>query len=116
MSVDRKTKLLLQNPQKRWAWIIYQLKIRDTSIAEVARCHHLSRQTLGQVKYTPYPKGERHIADALGMVPHELFPERYNDNGLPNRANTRPSIAYFKDSQNDSTGSTSRNLNTVTGD
>jgi len=34
---------------------------------------------------SPYPRFERIIAEHLGLTPQELFPERYDADGLPLR-------------------------------
>lgn len=49
--------------------------------------------SLANVLQKPYPKGERHIADAIGVTPWEIWPSRYAVStdadgmtlGVPNR-------------------------------
>lgn len=39
--------------------------------------HGLSPNTLKGALTSPYPKAERIIADALGLTPEEIWPQRY---------------------------------------
>jgi len=89
-TIDRPTRRILADPDKRRAWCIYQLSLRGSSLAAVARGAGVSRQTLYVVFWRPYPRMEKIVADALGMRPQELFPERYDADGLPNRKIGRP--------------------------
>ncbi len=77
---DRK---LLADPEKRRAWIRYQLDIRGLSLAEVARKNNMAPGCLGQIWRKPYPRAEKRLADALGLHPADLWPERYDKDGLP---------------------------------
>lgn len=45
----------------------------------------------------PYPRMEKVLADALGLTPQTLFPERYDALGLPNRPIGRPRNSTYKD-------------------
>lgn len=90
MKIDRATARLIQDPQKRWAWIIYQLGLQGRSLAEVAAGGGVKRQTLYVVQRHPYPRMEKIIADALDMTPAQLFSERYDADGLPARKWGRP--------------------------
>ena len=88
--LDSKTKQLLADPVKRRAWVKYKIDIQGSSMARVAADAGMQRQTLYQVFFRPYPKMEKLIADAVGLTPQELFVERYDEDGLPNRRKTRP--------------------------
>lgn len=94
MQIDYTTKKLLSDPtrnyERRRAWIIYQLKLRGESLASVARKSGRSRNATTRAMISPYPAAEKVIADALGLEPQELFPERYDADGLPNRPRGRP--------------------------
>lgn len=89
MKIESKDRALLFDPEKRWAWIKYQLQIRSKSIASIARRSGLAGPTIGQARYRPYPKVEKLIADEIGVTPQELFPDRYDADGLPNRGHIR---------------------------
>lgn len=39
---------------------------------------------------------EKALADALGLQPQDLFPERYDTDGLPNRRRGRPRNSLTK--------------------
>ncbi len=78
-----KDRALLTDPVKRQHWIQYQLKMRGSSMAAVARQHGTKPDCLRQVWRKTYPKAEKRIADALGLHPADLWPERYDKDGLP---------------------------------
>ncbi|EIT6418109.1 helix-turn-helix domain-containing protein [Salmonella enterica] len=57
--------------------IIAALKKRKTSLSEIGRMHGKSIHTVKNALDKPYPNGEQWIADALGMQPSDIWPERY---------------------------------------
>lgn len=83
MDLDQSTRQLLRDPKKRWAWILYQCNLRGFSLASLASRHGVARETLYQVRHKRYPRMERIIAESLGLSPRELWPERYDCDGLP---------------------------------
>src|SRR3569832_1930162 len=83
MKLDTKTKTILRDPQKRRAWVIYQLKLRGESLASIAVAAGVAKQQTQKAMSAPYTRMEKVIADALGMMPQELFPDRYTSDGLP---------------------------------
>lgn len=83
--IDNKTKHLLSDPRKRREWVKFQLGVEGISLADVAKEAGVSRQCLYQAFRVPYPHMERLIADAVDLTPQTLFPERYDNDGLPNR-------------------------------
>lgn len=80
-------KRIIRDPAKRRAWIIYQLNLQGRSLADVGRVegNGAARNTVYAVFRAPYPRMEKLIADALGLRPSQLFPERYDSFGLPLR-------------------------------
>lgn len=69
--------------QKR-DWIKYQLKIRGLSLAALGRKHgNACRQSLSMALYRPNPRWEFVIAQAIGLAPNQIWPERYDENNLP---------------------------------
>lgn len=86
---------ILRDPEKRRAWVIYQLSLQDKTLAGIAEKHGRSRQSLYTAFVKPYPKMEKVIADEVGMLVCDLFPERYT-NGIPNRVIGRPKGARNK--------------------
>lgn len=79
------------DPAQRWEWIKWQLRRRDTSLADLARDQDVSRNAMNNVKRQAYPRMERAIAKALGLQPVEIWPERWNSDNTPTRI--RPSRA-----------------------
>ncbi|MCC8466484.1 helix-turn-helix domain-containing protein [Photorhabdus bodei] len=72
--------------QNDWhqADIIAALRKRGTTLAALSRESGLSSSTLSNALILRWPKGERIIADRLGVHPSEIWPSRYfNKNGDP---------------------------------
>ncbi|MEC5318278.1 helix-turn-helix transcriptional regulator [Brenneria populi subsp. brevivirga] len=65
--------------QQDWhpADIIAALKKRGTSMAAVSRNAGLASSTLANALTKHWPKGERLIAEALGVAPEQIWPSRY---------------------------------------
>lgn len=73
----------------RWEWIKFQLRARGSSLSILARKLSVERNALNNVKRSPYPRMEKAIADELGYQPEQIWPERYNSDGTPNRQRTQ---------------------------
>jgi Ner family transcriptional regulator len=76
--------------RERREWIKYQLRLRGSSLAQVAREQGVSRDASTLALRKPYPRMERALAKALGLKPEQIWPERYDANGRPNRPLGRP--------------------------
>lgn len=59
--------------------IIAALKKRGTSLAAVSRNAGLASSTLANALSRRWPKGEKLIADALGVTPERVWPSRYKN-------------------------------------
>ncbi|AIP94651.1 helix-turn-helix domain-containing protein [Salmonella enterica] len=57
--------------------IIAALKKQGTSLSAVSRQAGLASSTLANALTRRWPKGERLIADALGVSPEQIWPSRY---------------------------------------
>ncbi|EDQ4610876.1 transcriptional regulator [Salmonella enterica] len=57
--------------------IIEALKKQGTSLSAVSRQAGLASSTLANALTRRWPKGERLIADALGVSPEQIWPSRY---------------------------------------
>lgn len=75
--------------------IIAGLRKKGTSMAAVSRAAGLSSSTLANAVIRRWPKGERLIADALGVRPQDIWPSRYPVEEENNRAK-RSSAAQSK--------------------
>lgn len=71
--------------ERRWEWIKYQLRVRNSSTAKVARALGVHDRALRTVKRHAYPRIERAIAEVLNLHPIQLWPERWNTDGTPRR-------------------------------
>lgn len=90
------------DPARRWEWIKYQLRVRGTSMAALARRLQVTDRAIRNAKRTPYPRIERSLADALSLDPADIWPERWNADGTPHRK--RPTRAESNPSYNKDTG------------
>ncbi|ECI4643152.1 transcriptional regulator [Salmonella enterica subsp. salamae] len=65
--------------QQDWhpADILAGLRKRGTSLAAVSRQAGLASSTLANALIRHWPKGERLIAEALGVAPEQIWPSRY---------------------------------------
>lgn len=57
--------------------IIAALRKRGTSLARVSRDAGLNSRTLNNALDRPWPKGEKLIAEAIGVTPALIWPSRY---------------------------------------
>lgn len=74
-----KGKLILPGTDWHQADIVAALRKRNTSLAAVSRAAGLSSSTLANTLTRPWPKGEKLIAEALGVSPSIIWPTRYFD-------------------------------------
>ncbi|EAS1759615.1 transcriptional regulator [Salmonella enterica] len=57
--------------------IIATLKKRGTLLSAVSRNSGLASSTLANALIRHWPRGERLIAEALGVAPEQIWPSRY---------------------------------------
>ncbi|KAB7624357.1 helix-turn-helix domain-containing protein [Alkalilimnicola sp. S0819] len=108
--LDTKTRKLLTDPIQRRAWVKYQIHLQGRSMAQVAADAGVKRQCLYSTFLKSYPRMEKVIADAVGLTPAELWPERYDAVGLPcYRTGGSRKKPVTKQAKNN-TGSTPRNV------
>ncbi|EAA3792198.1 regulator [Salmonella enterica subsp. enterica serovar Namur str. 05-2929] len=71
----------MNTPRNDWhpADIIAALRKKKTSLAAQSRIAGLSSSTLANALTRPWPRGEKLIADALGISPEIIWPSRYFD-------------------------------------
>ncbi|EAO4574280.1 transcriptional regulator [Salmonella enterica] len=67
----------MMQPDWHPADIIAGLKKKGTSLAAVSRRSGLASSTLANALNRRWPRGERLIADALGVSPEQIWPSRY---------------------------------------
>jgi Ner family transcriptional regulator len=65
------------DPVQRNEWIKFQLRMRGTSMSDLARRLGVTRQAVRNALTAPYPKMERIIARELDLEPEAIWPERY---------------------------------------
>ena len=59
--------------------VIAALKKKGTSMSALSRANDLASSTLANALRFPWPKGERIIAEALGLEPRDIWPSRYQN-------------------------------------
>ncbi len=91
--LDSTTRQLFTDPAKRRAWVKYQIHMQGRTMSAVADEAGVKRQTLYQAFQRSYPRMEKIIADAVGLEPAVLWPERYDEHGLPLYRMGRPKRA-----------------------
>ncbi|EAN1751213.1 transcriptional regulator [Salmonella enterica] len=67
----------MMQPDWHSADIIAALKKQGTSLSAVSRQAGLASSTLANALIRRWPRGERLIADALGVSPEQIWPSRY---------------------------------------
>ncbi|HAT50779.1 MAG: helix-turn-helix domain-containing protein [Nitrospirae bacterium] len=65
------------------AKIKYLLEEAGWNMAELSEKHGLFRTACSNALREPWPRVERIIADAIGVAPEVIWPERYNEKGKP---------------------------------
>src|SRR5690625_542235 len=64
--------------KERVEWIKYQLRVRGSSLAAIAREQGVTRHAARIPLVRPYPRMERAIAEKLGCGPELLWTDRYD--------------------------------------
>ena len=59
------------------AYIIAAMREKGSTLAQLSIDAGLHPRTLGNALERKYPKGEKIIADFIGIPPQEIWPERY---------------------------------------
>lgn len=70
------------SPRERSLWVIYQLRLRGSSLAAIARRTGVSPETVRGALFTASLPQEEAIAQELGLDVRVLFPERYDAQGV----------------------------------
>ncbi|QSV17517.1 helix-turn-helix domain-containing protein [Photobacterium ganghwense] len=79
---NKKIEAVPQQEEERKAWILYQLKIRQLTLAELARRNKVSRQVLSKALTAHSPRWEKIIAEAIDYKPEDVWPERFKRYGV----------------------------------
>lgn len=65
------------DPVQRNEWIKFQLRMRGSSLSQLARDLGVTRQAVRNALSSRYPRMERVIAAEIGLDPETIWPERY---------------------------------------
>jgi len=75
------------------AKIVSELRIRTgKSLRQLSTENGLAKTTLSQALQRPYPNAELIIAKAIGVIPQDIWPSRYNSDGSSSRRKGKRSI------------------------
>lgn len=85
----------------RRAWVLYRLRLAGHTLGTLARELGVHRSCPGRAFWAPYPKMEKALADKLGVHPAQIWPERYDRDGKPNRPMGRPRERRPRSSRHD---------------
>jgi len=77
----------IKSHEARWEQIKCLLRLHGFTLRGLASLYNVSPTCFISVAQKPYPKMEKIIAFHLGLNPWDLWPERYDENGKPNRIN-----------------------------
>jgi Ner family transcriptional regulator len=61
------------------------IRMRGTTLEALSAKHGYSVRAVGLTLVRPWPAVEKIIAEFIGKPPQEIWPERYDAMGLPNR-------------------------------
>ncbi len=70
-----------RDPRERAAWVQYQLKLRGLTFTDLGRREGVSQQAVKSALYSASQYLEEAIAQAIGLSPELLFPERFDASG-----------------------------------
>jgi Ner family transcriptional regulator len=81
-----------EKPAADWhpADIVAAIRKKGWSMNQLGLHHGYGTNALCLAFRKPYPKAERIIAETLGLRPEQIWPSRYDANGMPNRRRGRP--------------------------
>lgn len=71
-----------KNPTERRVWVVIQLRLRGTSLRRLAAQTGVSQQAMSHALTGSSSHLEVVIAEALGLTPQQLFPERFTEDGI----------------------------------
>jgi len=74
-----------ENGNWRPALIKAELELRGLTLAELSRRHGYSPTAAGRALRTSWPEMERLIAQAIGVTPQTIWPDRYTAEGMPKK-------------------------------
>ncbi len=72
-----------KEPSVRREWIKYQLRLKGYSLRQLSIEQGVYPNVAAVALIRTFPKWERIIANRIGVLPQELWPERYDDKGRP---------------------------------
>lgn len=78
-----------KEPAVRREWIKYQLRLKGYSLARLGLEYGTCRHSAVQALRVPCPLWEGRIAEKIGRRAQDLWPERYQADGRPNRHSPR---------------------------
>ncbi|MCY1697177.1 helix-turn-helix transcriptional regulator [Lelliottia sp. SL45] len=62
--------------------IVFEVHERGKTLRSISLAAGLAKDTAKNALYREWPKGQRIIADALGVAPEVIWPSRYNKEGV----------------------------------
>lgn len=62
--------------------IVAAIHKKGTTVQDLSVAAGLAKGSLANALTRPWPKGERIIAEAIGMTPKDIWPSRYQDKAV----------------------------------
>ena len=87
--LDQEESLSIENPGWHPARVKMELELRGWSLASLSREHGYSPTAAGRTLRTAWANMEQVIAEALGVEPRIIWPDRYDANGVPQKYKVR---------------------------
>jgi len=70
---------------------------QDITLRSIAVCHGYNDiDCLNRALRQPYPKAERLIAEAIGVMPKDIWPSRYHLDGTPKSGRGERGLGRYK--------------------
>lgn len=66
------------DPLARTAWVQAQLKCHGWSFRRLGEAHGITGNGLSQAMYKPSVRAEQILAEAIGLTPIDIWPERFD--------------------------------------
>jgi Ner family transcriptional regulator len=96
--VNRKLNMAKNTPPLDWdsADLKWALAKAGTSMSKLSREHNYNPGSVRMVMNVPWPKMERIVAAALGVLPQTIWPSRYRPDGSPKSGRGERGLGRYK--------------------
>lgn len=82
MSTNTIPHSIARDPRQRALWVLYQLRLRGKNFTTVGNEFGISNNNARDALFRPNWRVEVRLAEIVGVPIEELFPERYDADGI----------------------------------